>query len=169
MLLEAVLPGAELVAQGEIVLRARDVLTSRETGILAAIGLDHFARPGSRLARAAAERRMIRTFQGYVEHRADTILGMGVSAISSTPRMHWQNHAELPAWGDAIERRELPIVRGIELDADDRVRRAVIGQLMCDGQADLDQIGGAHGIDAAAYFAGPGLAASGDTPREPVP
>jgi hypothetical protein len=62
------------------------------------LGLDHFARPGSRLARAAAERRMARTFQGHVEHRADSILGVGVSAISSTPRMHWQSHGELPAW-----------------------------------------------------------------------
>ena len=117
------------------------------------LGLDHFAKPGSRLARAAAERRMIRTFQGYVEHRADTILGLGVSAISSTPRMHWQNHAELPAWEHAIGELQLPVVRGIELDDDDRLRRAVIGQLMCDGQADLGRIGDAHGIDAAAHFA----------------
>jgi len=117
------------------------------------LGLDHFARPGSRLARAAAERRMIRTFQGYVEHRAETILGVGVSAISSTPRMHWQNHAELPAWEHAIGDHQLPVARGIKLDDDDRVRRAVIGQLMCDGEADLGLIGGAHGIDAAAYFA----------------
>jgi len=117
------------------------------------LGLDHFARPGSRLARAAAEHRMIRTFQGYAEHRADTILGLGVSAISSTPRMHWQNHAELPAWAAAIDEQWLPVARGFELDDDDRVRRAVIGQLMCDGAADLGRIGAAHGLDAATYFA----------------
>jgi oxygen-independent coproporphyrinogen-3 oxidase len=117
------------------------------------LGLDHFAKPGSQLARAAANHRMIRTFQGYVEHRADTILGLGVSAISSTPRMHWQNHAELPAWEHAIADQQLPVSRGIELDDDDRLRRAVIGQLMCDGEADLGRIGDAHGIDAAAHFA----------------
>ena len=117
------------------------------------LGLDHFAKPGSRLARAAAEHRMIRTFQGYVEHRADTILGLGVSAISSTPRMHWQNHAELPAWEHAIGNQQLPVTRGIELDDDDRLRRAIIGQLMCDGQADLGRISLPHGIDATAYFA----------------
>ena len=117
------------------------------------LGLDHFARPGSRLARAAAEHRMIRTFQGYAEHLADTILGLGVSAISSTPRMHWQNHAELPAWEQAIDDQALPIARGFDLDDDDRVRRAVIGQLMCDGEAELGRIGRAHGVDAATYFA----------------
>jgi oxygen-independent coproporphyrinogen-3 oxidase len=117
------------------------------------LGLDHFARPGSRLARAAAEHRMIRTFQGYAEHRADTILGLGVSAISSTPRMHWQSHAELPAWERAIDQQVLPVARGFELDDDDRVRRAVIGRLMCDGEVDLGRIGGEHGLDAPAYFA----------------
>jgi oxygen-independent coproporphyrinogen III oxidase len=117
------------------------------------LGLDHFARPASRLACAAAEGRMIRTFQGYAERRAGAILGLGVSAISSTSRMFWQNHAELLAWEQDIEQKALPITRGIELDDDDRLRRAVIDRLMCDGQADLGRIGGEYGIDAPAYFA----------------
>jgi oxygen-independent coproporphyrinogen-3 oxidase len=117
------------------------------------LGLDHFAKPGSRLARAAAEHRMIRTFQGYAEHKADTILGLGVSAISSTPRMHWQNHVELPAWERDIEQQALPVERGIVLSDDDRLRRAVIGKLMCDGEVDLAEIGRDHHVDAPSYFA----------------
>ncbi|HEX7836602.1 MAG TPA: oxygen-independent coproporphyrinogen III oxidase [Kofleriaceae bacterium] len=117
------------------------------------LGLDHFARPGSRLARAADERRMVRTFQGYVEHRADAILGIGVSAISSTPRMHWQSHAELPAWEKDIAAGALPVQRGIVLDADDSVRRQVIGQLMCNGEVDLGRVARDHGLDATSYFA----------------
>src|SRR6185436_11133068 len=101
------------------------------------LGLDHFAKPGSALARAAAEHRMVRSFQGYVEHRADAVIGLGVSAISSTPRMHWQSHAELPAWEREVDAGGLPVARGIALDDDDRVRRAVIGRLMCDGEVDL--------------------------------
>lgn len=116
------------------------------------LGLDHFARPGSRLARAAEQHCMVRSFQGYVEHRADAILGLGVSAISSTPRMHWQSHGELPAWERAIARGELPIARGVALDDDDRVRRAVIGRLMCEGEVDLHRIGVEHGIDEQRYF-----------------
>lgn len=117
------------------------------------LGLDHFAKPGSRLARAAAERRMARTFQGYVEHRADTIIGLGTSAISSTPRMHWQNHTQLAAWEQAIAERKFPVERGFVLDHDDRARRTVIGKLMCDGEADLGQIALEHGLDANSYFA----------------
>jgi oxygen-independent coproporphyrinogen-3 oxidase len=117
------------------------------------LGLDHFARPGSQLARAAEDRRMVRTFQGYVEHRADAILGIGVSAISSTPRMHWQSHSDLAAWEKAIGQSALPVERGIVLDADDRVRRDVIGLLMCNGCADLGRVAGDHGLEAASYFA----------------
>ena len=117
------------------------------------LGLDHFARPGSRLARAAAERRMVRTFQGYVEHRADAILGVGVSAISSTPRMHWQSHSELPPWEHGVAAGELPVERGFVLDDDDRLRRAVIGELMCNLEVDLGRVAADHGVDAQSYFA----------------
>jgi oxygen-independent coproporphyrinogen-3 oxidase len=117
------------------------------------LGLDHFARPGSRLARAAAEHRMVRTFQGYVEHTADSVIGLGTSAISSTPRMHWQNHTQLAAWEDAIAAGQLPVARGYVLDRDDRLRRDLIGQLMCEGTADFASLGRKHGIEAAVYFA----------------
>jgi oxygen-independent coproporphyrinogen-3 oxidase len=117
------------------------------------LGLDHFARPGSALARAAAERRITRTFQGYVERRASNIIGLGVSAISSTPRMHWQNHTELPAWEADIVERRLPVERGYQLTDDDGARRDLIMALMCSGEADLAVLGQAHGLDAESYFA----------------
>ena len=116
------------------------------------LGLDHFAKPGSALARAASEHRMTRTFQGYVEHRADTILGVGVSSISSTPRMFWQNHADLPRWEADIAQAQLPVARGIVLDADDQIRRALIERLMCDGEIELDSLGHKFGIDPMSYF-----------------
>jgi len=117
------------------------------------LGLDHFAKPGSRLARAAAENRMTRTFQGYVERRAESIIGLGVTAISSTPRMHWQNQGDLAGWEEAIAARRLPSERGFVLDEDDRARGAVINRLMCDGQADLAAISGLYGLDGDRYFA----------------
>lgn len=116
------------------------------------IGLDHFARPGSPLARAAQDRRMVRTFQGYVERVADTVLGFGTSAISSTRRAYWQNQAELAPWERAIVERRLPIARGLMLDEDDRIRRALINELMCAGTLDLHELDRAYDIDAEAYF-----------------
>jgi oxygen-independent coproporphyrinogen-3 oxidase len=117
------------------------------------IGLDHFARPGSALARAAEEHRLVRTFQGYAEHRADAILGVGVSSISSTPHMLWQNHGELGPWRDAIRAQKLPVERGVSLDEDDQLRRTIIGKLMCDGEVDLAATSRDHAVDPATYFA----------------
>lgn len=119
------------------------------------LGLDHFARPGSRLAIAASEKRMTRTFQGYVEHRAESVIGLGVSAISSTPRMHWQSHPDLASWEADIARQRLPVARGYVLDEDDRTRGAVIRTLMCEGEVDLAQIAVDHELEAGpeVYFA----------------
>jgi oxygen-independent coproporphyrinogen-3 oxidase len=115
------------------------------------LGLDHFAKPGSPLAKAAAEKRMSRSFQGYVEHKADTTLGVGVTSISSTPRMFWQNRGELAAWEDDVGAARLPVERGTVLDADDRIRRTLIERLMCDGEADLDKLA-SFGIEPMSYF-----------------
>ena len=117
------------------------------------IGLDHFARADSTLAAAARQHRITRTFQGYVERRADTILGVGVSAISSTPQAYWQNHGDLAHWQADIAATRLPVARGYALDADDCARREVISRLMCDGEVDLSALGETHGIDAEMYFA----------------
>ena len=116
------------------------------------IGLDHFARPGSPLARAAEAHQLTRTFQGYVEHRTDTILGLGVSAISSTQRAIWQNHVDLAAWERAIHARRLPVHRGLALDHDDQIRRTLIERLMCDGRIELDQLEADFEIAAPLYF-----------------
>jgi oxygen-independent coproporphyrinogen-3 oxidase len=117
------------------------------------LGLDHFAKPASSLARAAAEHRMVRTFQGYVERRSDVVLGAGVSSISSTPRLIWQNHSDLGPWQDALDAGRLPSERGIPLDRDDQLRRDVIGKLMCEGEVELTELGREYGVDSTAYFA----------------
>jgi oxygen-independent coproporphyrinogen-3 oxidase len=116
------------------------------------LGLDHFAKPGSALAVAASQHNMVRTFQGYVPRMSDTILGVGVTAISSTPRMFWQNHGELATWEQAIASASLPVTRGSMLDTDDRIRRTLIDRLMCDGEADLGTLEQRFGIDSLAYF-----------------
>jgi oxygen-independent coproporphyrinogen-3 oxidase len=115
------------------------------------LGLDHFAKPGSPLALAAADKHMSRTFQGYVPHTSDTILGVGVSAISSTPRMYWQNQSELAAWEDIVASAKPPVARGSVLDSDDRIRRTLIERLMCDGEVELDSLR-RFGIEPMEYF-----------------
>lgn len=117
------------------------------------IGLDHFARPGDPLVEAAATGTLGRNFQGYVVHRADHLIGIGASAISDSGHAYWQNAVDVDDWTRAVEDGELPVVRGVRLDADDEVRRFVITRLMCDGQLDLDEVEARHDIDFAERFA----------------
>ncbi len=118
-----------------------------------ALGLDHFAKPTSRLARAAAEGRMTRNFQGYAERLADAVIGVGASSISSTPRAHWQNHSEVAAWSEALAAGGLPVHRGLALSHDDRIRGDAITTLMCTGELDLAALDRRWEIDSQAYFA----------------
>ena len=106
------------------------------------IGLDHFALPGDTLARAAVEGSLRRNFQGYTTDGADTLIGLGPSAISTTRHGYAQSASELREWSDAISAGRLATRRGIALDQDDRIRRDLIERLMCDLAVDLQDVGG---------------------------
>lgn len=118
------------------------------------IGLDHFAAPDDELAIAYAQRRLHRNFQGYTTDAADTLLGLGASAIGRTPAGYVQNQAQELAWRKAVQAGELPIVRGVALTDDDRLNAEVIERLMCDLEVDLAEISGRHRRPVADLAAG---------------
>jgi oxygen-independent coproporphyrinogen-3 oxidase len=95
------------------------------------IGMDHFARPGDELAVAQRNRTLHRNFQGYTTKAGADLYGMGVSAISSIGGAYAQNRREIPAYASAVAERGLATMRGYRLSEDDRIRRAVIGRLLC--------------------------------------
>ena len=95
------------------------------------IGMDHFARPGDELALAQRNRTLHRNFQGYTTKAGADLYGMGVSAISSIGSTYAQNLREVPNYQDAVSRRGIATARGYRLSADDLLRRAVIGRLLC--------------------------------------
>jgi oxygen-independent coproporphyrinogen-3 oxidase len=109
------------------------------------IGLDHFARPEDPLARAQAEGRMRRNFQGYTDDTAPVLLGLGASAISALPEGFAQNAAAVPDWRAAVLAGRLPVVRGVAPTEEDRLRGALIERLMCDLALDIGAVCRAHG------------------------
>ncbi|MFQ5958531.1 MAG: oxygen-independent coproporphyrinogen III oxidase, partial [Alphaproteobacteria bacterium] len=116
-----------------------------------AIGLDHFALPGDTLAVAARAGALRRNFQGYTTDRAEVLLGFGASAIGTLPKGYVQNVVGTPEYRKAIDGGALAVVRGVAVDADDRLRRAIIERLMCDLEVDLDAVCRAHGSAPAAF------------------
>lgn len=117
------------------------------------VGIDHFARPDSRLAHAALEGNLHRNFQGYVERRAERLYGCGSSAITDSGNAYWQNHTDIKLWQQGIDAGELPIARGLRLDDDDQIRRYAITRLMCDAELAMDQLERKFDIKVADYFA----------------
>jgi oxygen-independent coproporphyrinogen-3 oxidase len=102
-----------------------------------AIGLDHFARATDPLAIAARAGRLHRNFQGYTTDAAQVLLGFGPSAIGALPEGYVQNAVPIHAWRAAIGGGHLAAVRGIAIEGEDRLRRALIEQLMCHLGVDL--------------------------------
>ena len=116
------------------------------------IGMDHFALPDDDLAIALERGTLRRNFMGYTAMPGDDLIGLGVSAISAIGPSYSQNHRELKPWRQAIEAGRLPTARGIELRGDDTLQRAVIMELMCQGQLDFQSIGDRFLIDPQEYF-----------------
>ncbi|PLQ01799.1 oxygen-independent coproporphyrinogen III oxidase [Cupriavidus pauculus] len=134
-----------------------DILVSTIERLTAAgyvyIGMDHFALPEDDLAVAQREGRLQRNFQGYATHAGYDQVGLGVSAIGAVAGHYVQNARATDEYYAAIDVGRLPVVRGFEMSADDHMRKAIIGALMCNGTLDLAEVEKTYGIDFAATFA----------------
>ena len=117
------------------------------------IGMDHFAKPEDELAVAQRQGRLHRNFQGYSTYAEADLLAFGVSAISKVGPTYGQNYRTLDDYYDCLDRGVLPVMRGLELTADDLLRRSIIQALMCHFELSFESIEIAHLIDFKAYFA----------------
>ncbi|MDX5298591.1 MAG: oxygen-independent coproporphyrinogen III oxidase, partial [Gammaproteobacteria bacterium] len=116
------------------------------------IGMDHFARADDSLARAQHEGRLHRNFQGYTTHGDCDLIGIGVSSIGQTEHAYFQNHHEQGAYDQALDQGQLPLKRGLALTKDDRLRRWVILQLICQFSLDKQEFAKAWGESFDDYF-----------------
>jgi oxygen-independent coproporphyrinogen-3 oxidase len=116
------------------------------------IGMDHFALPDDELAIAQEESTLQRNFQGYTTHGHCDLIGLGVSAISQIGDLYCQNNSDLNQYQNALASTQLATSRGLLCNADDRVRRAVIQQLICNLSLEFVQIERAFNIDFQGYF-----------------
>ncbi|MCB2130368.1 MAG: oxygen-independent coproporphyrinogen III oxidase [Rhodobacteraceae bacterium] len=128
------------------------------------IGIDHFALPGDGLAKAAKEGRLRRNFQGYTDDTAQTLIGVGASAISRFPQGYSQNAPSTSAHVKAIRGGGFSTARGYAFDGEDRLRARMIEALMCDFRIDAAEMQDRFGLDAAAFAAklAPTLSAFGE-------
>jgi oxygen-independent coproporphyrinogen-3 oxidase len=117
------------------------------------IGMDHFARADDELAAAQRAGTLQRNFQGYSTHGDCDIVGLGVSAIGRVGDSYSQNARDLIGYYAMLDAGRLPVVRGLQLDEDDLIRRELIGELMCHGMVDKQVFGARHRLVFDEYFA----------------
>ncbi|HJW26099.1 MAG TPA: oxygen-independent coproporphyrinogen III oxidase [Rhodocyclaceae bacterium] len=117
------------------------------------IGMDHFAKPDDELAVAQRQGRLHRNFQGYSTYADCDMLSFGISSISKVGPTYSQNVKTLDEYYDRLDAGILPVFRGIELNADDILRRSIIQALMCHFELSIESIESAHLINFKEYFA----------------
>lgn len=117
-----------------------------------ALGLDVFALPQDDLAQARRNGLLHYNWLGYVAQAQTDLVGLGAGARSRIGDACFQSYAESAAWESSIDMGELPIWRGLLLDADARLRNDLLQALLSTGSVDLAQLQDQHGIVFAEYF-----------------
>jgi oxygen-independent coproporphyrinogen-3 oxidase len=114
--------------------------------------MDHFAKPDDELAIAQQEGKLHRNFQGYSTQAECDLLAFGISSIGKVDDCYSQNVRTLDEYYAALDAGHLPVLRGLQLDQDDLLRRELIGELMCQFALNTKVFASDHQIDFQDYF-----------------
>jgi oxygen-independent coproporphyrinogen-3 oxidase len=116
------------------------------------IGMDHFALKDDSMVKAQQEGSLQRNFQGYSTHAHTDLIGVGVSSIGSIFDSYSQNSSNMEDYREMVMAGKLPVVRGLVMTADDRLRKQVINQLICLFTLDIKALEKEWHIDFFNYF-----------------
>jgi len=116
------------------------------------IGMDHFAKPGDELFAALANGTLHRNFQGYTTKGGADLIGIGLTSIGEGQRYYAQNFKDMDEYEKALDSGVLPYCKGIYLNDDDLIRKAVIMSLMSNFALDIKAVEDKFGIKFFEYF-----------------
>lgn len=117
------------------------------------IGMDHFAKPADELTIAQKNGELYRNFQGYATHADCDLVGIGITSIGTIANSFAQNVRTMDEYYAKIDKGELAVFRGVEIDDDDLIRREVIMQLICHFSLNFTDIEKRFNINFKDYFA----------------
>jgi len=116
------------------------------------IGIDHFAAPSDPLFTHLKNKTLRRTFQGYTSVPSTTLIGLGITSITSLEADYFQNTKDLNTYYKMIANKTPATSRGITLSHDDMTRRWVIEQILCFGSIDKNRFNQRWGLCFDRYF-----------------
>ncbi|MEZ4331248.1 MAG: oxygen-independent coproporphyrinogen III oxidase [Myxococcota bacterium] len=111
------------------------------------VGMDHFARQDDELCLALDEGTLRRNFMGYTTKEGVDVVAFGPSAISELAGTYVQVEKALDAWQRCVEGGRLATTRGHVLTPEDERRRAIIRDVMCQGEVSARSIDTRFGGD----------------------
>jgi oxygen-independent coproporphyrinogen-3 oxidase len=103
--------------------------------------------------RARAEGRLYWSLLGFSEMHSPDIIGIGPGAVSAVGECYSANSSVRRCYQASISKGELPMVSGLELEADDSLRREVMGMILAAGVIRTSYIEGKWGIRFGHFFA----------------
>lgn len=104
------------------------------------IGMDHYAKPCDELFKALENGSLHRNFQGYTTKGGADLIGIGLTSIGEGQNYYAQHFRDLPKYEEAIDNGFLPLMRGIKLNKEDLLRKAIIMGLMANFCIDILKI-----------------------------
>ncbi|MCF8335160.1 MAG: oxygen-independent coproporphyrinogen III oxidase [Bacteroidales bacterium] len=106
-----------------------------------AIGMDHYAKPGDELSLALQNKTLHRNFQGYcTKEKTGQVYAFGATGISQLAGGYSQNTRKLGDYNQNLENNQLPVFRGYKLSRDEKIRRKVLNEIMCNHYLDFGAI-----------------------------
>jgi len=117
------------------------------------IGMDHFAKPNDELTISQREKKLQRNFQGYSTRAGSDIYAFGMSAVSQTPDVYWQNEKELPKYQEAVDAGKVPLHKAYIVSDEDKIRRETIMRTMCDLSLDFAAMSQKFNFNFEQHFA----------------
>ncbi len=116
------------------------------------IGMDHFAKPDDELFKSIQKGQLQRNFQGYSTQGGTQTIGIGLTSIGGGKDYYAQNYKDLTQYQEALVNHRLPFAKGIRLSNEDKIRKAVIMQLMSNFKLDFSTINQQFAFDFKEHF-----------------
>lgn len=117
------------------------------------LGMYNFVAHDNDLLIARTRGRLNYDVHGYFSGTDGDSFGLGLGAITRLGDFYVQNESDIHRYRAMIDNRRLPLRHGIQLNADDLLRRDVMRALICHLELSFEAINVAHLINFKQYFA----------------
>lgn len=117
------------------------------------IGLDWFLRSDDFYLQAKAAGRLYWSLLGFTDMHNPDVIGIGPGALSSVGEFYAANEPRWESYQALLNQPKIPVVRGIELEADDVLRREIMAMILAASCIRVAAIEEKWGIRFKEFFA----------------